>query len=136
MNKSIAAALIVTVAAVGITACNSDKGKSTPVAAEAVVAQVTTTRPAPTTTQAYTGAVTDVAYAAVLREEGISVSSTAAAANFGKLVCRELDSGTSLLAVVIAGVPTFTFEQASFATGAAIGAYCPKYTYLIDQYTK
>lgn len=135
MNKSIAAALIVTVAAVGITACNSDKGKSTPVAAEAVVAEVTTTRPAPTT-QAYTGAVTDVAYAAVLREEGISVSSTAAAANFGKLVCRELDSGTSLLAVVIAGVPTFTFEEASFATGAAVGAYCPKYAYLIDQYTK
>lgn len=73
------------------------------------------------------------AYIAALDSEGIYYSSEAAAIDAGESVCEGLDAGLSLRAIgAVAMNAGYSASDAGYILGAAVGAFCPEYSYLIE----
>ncbi|HEX4390112.1 MAG TPA: DUF732 domain-containing protein [Mycobacterium sp.] len=101
---------------------------------------VKTEAPTPTTVYVPTPAPTpvtphrsgaDEAFIAALREGGIIVTDPAEIIAGGHRACEYIAAGHTAhdtMRLAIAENPTLTAENASILIGAAIGAYCPRYT--------
>lgn len=75
----------------------------------------------------------DWAFIHTLDHFGIYYSSTAAAVDAGHALCDGLDAGLSVTALgVIAMNAGYTTKDAGTIVGAAIGAYCDQYAYLVQ----
>lgn len=77
------------------------------------------------------------AYVEVIQEEisGTSAVDDEDIVDLGKSICTALDSGSSLLVVIGNGLDAgFTPEESGFITGASIGAFCPEYEDLVDNF--
>lgn len=71
--------------------------------------------------------IIDDAFIATLDAEGITYPSPAYAIRAAYMACDYMDAGMSpyVVAAELAKVSYLSINQASFFTGAAIGAYCP-----------
>lgn len=75
----------------------------------------------------------DAAYLDTLDHYSVPYVSDQVAIDLGHTICEAFDTGLSLETVVRTGVDSgFTASQASYLAGAAVGAYCPEYTDLMD----
>lgn len=136
--KAIAAALLITTAAFGLTACNEkDEPVAVPVAAstpEAVYTPEPTTPP-PTTTRPRATAPRHTAmeetFLEVLRERGIPVRSESQMIDLGKQTCETLDAGATIRRVLSIAGDAMGNSDGGFFVGVSIAAFCDEYAYLV-----
>ena len=79
--------------------------------------------------------VDEIAFISTLDSQGIYYSSEDAALTVGYAVCNALDAGASPTSIASTAVRStggfYTYYQAGYITGAAIGAFCPEYAPLV-----
>lgn len=133
--KAIAAALLITTAALGLTACN-EKDEPVAVAAPAATAEVAyepepTTSPPTTRPRASSHTLMEERFIDAIRERGIPIVSERQMIDLGRQTCKTLDSGASLSRVTDIAGDTMGSGKGAFFVGASIGAFCPELEYLV-----
>ena len=127
--------LMTALLAFALIGCSAETGSAVP-AAEALtttspsVQRATTTRPIPTKPPSKT---MDEKFLDVIHEEGIFKNLTFQAVDLAKSTCETFDAGATLGQVMRIATETMGAGDAGFFIGASIGAYCPKYSYLVNK---
>lgn len=127
--------LMTALLAFALIGCSAETGSAVP-AAKALtttspsVQRVTTTLPIPTKPPSKT---MDEKFLDVIHEEGIFKNLTFQAIDLAKSTCDTLDAGASLRQIMSIATETMSVGDAGFFIGASIGAYCPKYSYLVNK---
>lgn len=124
--------LMTALLAFALIGCSAETGSAV-AAPEAATMQPVVAPTTKATTTRPPAKTMDEKFLDVIHEEGIFVNLRAQAIDLAKSTCDTLDAGASLQQIMNIATETMGVGDAGFFIGASIGAYCPKYSYLVNK---